>query len=812
MFKDKDTFKKFYIDKFKILYGKSIEDGSDLEKYNVLARMIRDYLSDKWYKVNKMYSQKEEKQVYYFSIEFLLGRLLTNNLINTGIKDVVEKGLEELGINLKELENKEEDAGLGSGGLGRLAAAFLDSLASLNLPGHGCGIRYRYGMFQQKFKDGEQVEISDDWLKNGYAWELRKPDKAVDVHFGGKVRVDYVEGRTVFIHEEYESALAVPYDIPIIGYHNDVINTLRLWSAEAPEEDFDYSSFRRGDYLKAVERKYSAESISQILYPDDSFYEGRKLRLKQQYFFVSAGLQSIVRRYKKKQHSTLHNFSQKIAIHINDTHPALVIPELMRILLDEEGMGWDEAWKITVATVSYTNHTTLPEALEKWPIGLFKELLPRIYMIVNEINERFCKELSDGHFDGEKIGEMAIISDGYVKMAPLSIVGSHSINGVAKIHTEILKEQVMHDFYKYFPYKFSNKTNGITHRRWLLIANPNLADLISKTIGSSWINHPTDLKNLLQYKNEVSFQEGIAKIKTENKEKVASFIKDEYGWQIDTNSIFDIHIKRVHAYKRQLLNIFHIMYLYNELIKNPNMDISPRTFIFAGKAAPGYYFAKKIIKLINTLAEKINNDKTIKGKIKVVFLENYNVSLAQLVIPSADVSEQISTATKEASGTGNMKFMMNGAVTIGTLDGANVEILEEVGDENFIAFGLNSKEVLNYYRYGGYSPRDLCNREGVIGQLTEQLINGFLSSNNEEFRVIYEHLFDHNDEYFVLKDLYSYINAQKKIDELYQERRKWLKMCVANIAHSGDFSSDKTINEYSVGIWNLKPVIIDKKQ
>ncbi|MGI6145145.1 MAG: glycogen/starch/alpha-glucan phosphorylase [Clostridia bacterium] len=810
MFKDKEAFKKAFLEEFQSIYNKSIDEGSNFEKYDALASLIRDEISTAWYQTNKYYKEADHaKEVYYFSIEFLLGRLLSSNLLNLGIQEVVEAGLADLGINLKDLEAEEADAGLGSGGLGRLAADILDSMASLNLPGHGCGIRYRYGLFEQKIENGEQVERPDDWLKKGYPWELRRPDKAVEVKFGGKVKVNCVEGRTVFIHEEYESALAVPYDIPIVGYQNGLVNTLRLWSAEAPEAEFDFYSFQRGDYLKAVERKYSAESISQILYPDDSYYEGRKLRLKQQYFFVSAGLQSIVRRYKKR-HATMHNFSEKVALHINDTHPALVIPELMRILLDEEGMGWDEAWQITTETVSYTNHTILPEALEKWPIDLFKQLLPRIFMIVEEINERYCRNLWKKYPNMEKIREMAIVSDGYVRMAPLAIAGSFSVNGVAKIHTEILKKQVMRQYYEDCPQKFNNKTNGITHRRWLLMANPKLAELISDTIGSNWINNPSELKKLLQFKDDSSVQEKFAQIKLQNKAKVAEFIKEKYDLQIDPYSIFDIHIKRIHAYKRQLLNVLHIMHLYNQLLENPDLDIAPRTFIFAGKAAPGYYFAKKTIKLINALAEVINKDKAIKGKIKMVFLENYNVSLAELLIPSANLSEQISTASKEASGTGNMKFMMNGAVTIGTLDGANVEILEKVGADNFLLFGLTADEVLHYYKHGGYSSRNLYNREPAIKKILEQLINGFLQVPKEEFMGIYDQLLNYNDEFFVLKDLGSYIKAQEKANSLYQNREKWLQMCLTNVAYSGAFSSDRTTNEYADGIWHLKPVYLDK--
>ena len=710
MFTDKNSFKEAYLNKFIKTYGKPLEEGSIQEKYDVLARLVRDYLTDCWYETNQYYKSKKVKEVYYFSIEFLIGRLLTNNLVNLGIKNMVKEGLEDLGISLTDLENEEPEAGLGSGGLGRLAADFMDSLASQGLPGHGCGIRYRYGLFDQKIENGEQVEIPDDWLKNGYLWEFRRPDKAVEVRFGGKVRVQYVDARMVFSHEEYESALAVPYDIPMVGYRNNIVNTLRLWSAEATEEDFDFSSFQRGDYMKAVERKYAAESVSQILYPDDTYYEGRRLRLKQQYFFVSAGLQSIIRRYKKR-YLTFHSFPDKVAIHINDTHPALVIPELMRILIDEEGMGWDEAWRITVATVSYTNHTIMPEALEKWPIEMFRELLPRIFMIVEEINERFCQELWNRYGDLEKVREMAIVSDGYVRMAHLAIVGSNSVNGVAKIHSEILKKQVMHPFYEYYPYKFNNKTNGITHRRWLLMANSRLARLITDTIGTGWIKHPSDLINLLPYKDDRFFQEEFAQIKLANKERLAKYIKENTGWVVDPHSIFDVHIKRIHAYKRQLMNALHILHLYNRLLEDPHLQMNPRTFIFAGKAAPGYYLAKKVIKLINVLANKINNDKRIGGKLKVVFLENYNVSLAELIIPSAEVSEQISTASKEASGTGNMKFILNGAVTIGTLDGANIEIFERVGPENFFVFGLTAGEVLNYYKYGGYSSWSIYNRK-----------------------------------------------------------------------------------------------------
>lgn len=804
MWISKEKFREDYLNKLMTMHAKSFEEASLNDKYSALGSLVRDYAAPNWVKTNERYAQKGEKQVYYFSIEFLLGRLLGNNLVNMGLEKVCEEVLDELGMTLRSLKSAEPDAGLGNGGLGRLAACFLDSMASLGIPGHGCGIRYKYGLFEQKIVDGYQVELPDNWLREGNVWEIRKADRAVEVKLGGNVRVEQENGKLKFYHENYETVLAVPYDTPIIGYRNDTVNTLRLWSAENPEKDFDLSSFSKGDYLKAVERKYSVEAISQVLYPDDSYEEGRRLRLKQQYFFVSAGLQSIVRSFKATG-TPIWDFDEKVAIHINDTHPAVAVPELMRILIDEEGVDWDTAWKITTNTISYTNHTIMSEAMEKWPVEMFRSMLPRIYMIVEEINERFCAELWNrypGNWD--KISKMAIIADGYVKMAHLAIVGSHSVNGVAKIHTEILKRQELADFYNFYPYKFNNKTNGITHRRWLLKSNPELAGLIRETIGDGWTKHSTELINLLKYKNDPGFRQKVGEIKLHNKQQLAKLIKDKYSITVDENSIFDVHIKRLHAYKRQLLNVFHIMDLYNRLRENPNLDIVPRTFIFGAKAAPGYQLAKQEIKLINTLAEKVNNDPTIKGRIKVVFMEDYRVSLAEKIIPAADVSEQISTTTKEASGTGNMKLMMNGAITVATLDGANIEIRDEVGDENIIIFGMTEREVLNYYRNGGYSAIEMYNGDPRIKTVVDQLINGFFPVSGMEFMNIYNHLLLHNDEYFVLKDFDSYVKAHGKVDELYRDSSRWLGMSIENIAHSGVFSSDRTISEYAAGIWGVR--------
>ncbi|WP_055666356.1 glycogen/starch/alpha-glucan phosphorylase [Desnuesiella massiliensis] len=798
---DKKTFKHDYIEKFREMHGKDLSEGTDNNRYEALGSLIRDYVVEKWIRTNKCYNRTGEKQVYYFSMEFLLGRLLGNTLLNLGIRDTCKEGLNELGIDLETLEDLEQDQGLGNGGLGRLAACFLDSMASLNIPGHGCGIRYKYGFFEQKIINGSQVEAPDNWLRDGNVWEIKKPDKAQIVKFGGEVRVESLNGELKFTHMNYDPVLAVPYDIPVAGYENNVVNTLRLWSAEPVNNEFDFSSFNRGDYLKAIEYKNSVEAISQVLYPDDSLYEGKRLRLKQQYFFVSAGLQSIIKHHKK-QGIDIRNLDEKMAIHINDTHPVLAIPELMRILMDEEGIGWDDAWRITINTISYTNHTILAEALEKWPIDMFKKLLPRIYMIVEEINRRFCEDLWNRYIgQWDKISKMAIISDGYVKMAHLAVVGSHSVNGVAKLHTEILKKQEMANFYYMYPHKFNNKTNGITHRRWLIKSNPELTNLLKETIGRSWIKHPTDMENFERFAEDKAVQQKLYEIKRNNKIHLANIIAEQQGITINPDSIFDVQVKRIHAYKRQTLNCLRIMELYNRLTENPDLNIVPRTFIFAGKAAPGYYLAKKTIELITAVGDKINNDKRIKDKLKVVFLENYRVSLAESIIPAAELSEQISTTTKEASGTSNMKFMMNGAITIATLDGANIEIRDEVGDDNIVIFGLTEREVLDYYQKGGYSAWNTCQGDERIKRVTNDLINGCYSYDREKFKTIYEHLLTYNDEFFVLKDFDSYLKAQDRVDSLYRDFSKWQSMSIINIAHSGIFSSDRTIQEYATGIW-----------
>lgn len=804
---DKKAFKKAYVNKFLEMNGIELKEGTNQQKYEALASLIRDYVTRDWLKTNKKYKKTGEKQVYYFSMEFLLGRLLGDSLLNMGIRDVCREALNDLKINLEELEKLEQDQGLGNGGLGRLAACFLDSMASLNIAGNGCGIRYKYGFFEQKIIDGKQVEVSDNWLKEGNVWEKRKPEKAEIVKFGGEIQMSEINGQLKFDHVNFEPVLAVPYDTPIIGYHNDVVNTLRLWSAEVVSNEFDFSSFSRGDFLQAIKYKNSVESISQVLYPEDSFYEGKKLRLKQQYFFVSAGIQSIIRHYKKYGTEGIELLDEKIAIHINDTHPTLAIPELMRILLDEEGLDWDTAWRITTNTISYTNHTILSEALEKWPVDMFKKLLPRIYMIVEEINRRFCKGLWNkypGNWD--KISRIAIVADNKVRMANLAVVGSHSVNGVAKLHTEILKKREMSDFYYLYPNKFNNKTNGITHRRWLLKSNPKLTDLLQETIGDSFIYHPLDLRNFEQKLSDKSVLEKLDKIKKQNKEKLSNLILKNDKINVDPNSIFDIQVKRIHAYKRQVLNCLRIMNLYNQLIDNTKLDIVPRTFIFGGKAAPGYYLAKNTIELINCIADTINKDTRVNDKIKVVFMQNYKVSLAEEIIPGADVSEQISTTTKEASGTSNMKFMMNGAITVATLDGANIEIRDEVTDDNIIIFGLTADEVLNYYRNGGYKSIDIYNSDPRVKRVIDDLINGKYSSDKNRFRSIYENLITYNDEFFVLRDFDSYLKAQDKVDTLYRDTNKWQKMCGINIAHSGIFSSDRTIEQYATGIWGSEVI------
>ena len=798
---DKETFKKDYEKKFLEMHGEALSHSTDEIKYETLGRLVRDYVSEMWLDTTNTYNENRDKQVYYFSMEFLLGRLLGNTLLNLGIRDVCKEALGELGISLDSLEQLEQDQGLGNGGLGRLAACFMDSMASLGIPGNGNGIRYKYGFFEQKIINGSQVEAPDNWLRNGNVWETRRAHKSKRVRFGGQVEVVQRDGRLVFNHINYNEVLAVPYDTPIVGYENDVVNTLRLWSAEPVTDEFDFSSFSRGDFLKAIEYKNTVESISQVLYPEDSFYEGKKLRLKQQYFFVSAGVQSIIEHYKSNG-GNVRELDQSIAIHINDTHPTLAIPELMRILMDEEGLGWDDAWRITKNVCAYTNHTILAEALEKWPVEMFKELLPRIYMIIDEINKRFCQGLWNkytGQWD--KIHRMAIIADDYVKMAHLAIVGSHSINGVAKLHTEILIKQEMSNFYYHYPTRFNNKTNGITHRRWLLSCNPELTELLKETIGPSFIKHPTDMEAFERFAGKKDIQERLHEIKRNNKIKLAEIIKENNGIIVDPDSMFDVQVKRIHAYKRQSLNILRVMDLYNKILENPNLDIVPRTFIFGGKAAPGYYLAKKTIELINEVAAKVNNDPRVKDKIKVVFLENYRVSMAEHIIPAADLSEQISTTTKEASGTSNMKFMMNGALTVATLDGANIEIRDEVGDDNIFIFGLTEKEVLDYYKNGGYNSLEVCSKDPRLMAVTEDLISGRFSTDKDKFRSIYEHLLPYNDEFFVLKDFDSYLRIQEKVDAAYRDKHYWQKMAAVNIAHSGIFSSDRTIMEYATGIW-----------
>jgi starch phosphorylase len=805
---DKKTFKVDYIRKLQTMFAEEAGDASTLHQYYALGSLIKDYFSKPWIESNKQYGNNKGKQVYYFSMEFLIGKLLKSNLVNLGIKNICEKALSELGISLKDMENVEVDAGLGNGGLGRLAACFLDSMASIQIPGHGCGIRYKYGLFKQKIEGGYQVEVPDNWLKRDNVWEIRKESKAVEIRFSGNVYLLEQDGETKVIHENYESVRAIPYDTPIKGYDNNTVNTLRLWSAETMQEDFDFSSFSQGNYAKAGEEKYSAEAISQILYPDDSNEKGKLLRLKQEYFFVSAGLQSILKSYKKTR-IPLKEFHKHVAVQINDTHPAVAVAELMRLLMDEENISWDDSWEITTNTFAYTNHTIMSEALEKWPVEMFKKLLPRSYMIIEEINRRFCNEVYHRYNgDWNKVNKLSIIHGGYIRMAYLAIVGSHSVNGVAKLHTELLKHQELVDFYEFYPEKFNNKTNGITHRRWLLNSNQELAELVTETIGEKWIKSPNDLIKLMDYTKDTAFQDKTYDIKINNKIKFSNYLTTNCGISVDPSSIFDVQVKRLHAYKRQLLNVFHIMHLYNMLRENRNLDIVPRTFIFGAKASPSYYLAKQTIKLINTLANKINNDPIAKDKLKIVFLENYGVSIAEKVIPCADVSEQISTASKEASGTGNMKFMMNGAITVATLDGANVEIFEAVGKENIVLFGLTSEEVIEYYKNRSYNASDIYNSDERLKNIVNQTVNGFLDVPRMEFMSIYDSLLCNNDEFFVLKDFDAYVNAQSEIDKLYRQKSTWQQMSITNIANSGIFSSDNTIKRYAKEIWTTPSVSI----
>ena len=816
MFK-KEAFKKSVKDNVKFLYRKTIEEATQEQIFQAVSYTVKDVIIDNWLETQKAYDEQDPKTVYYMSMEFLMGRALGNNLINLCAYGEVKEALDELGFDINCIEDQEPDPALGNGGLGRLAACFLDSLATLNYSAYGCGIRYHYGMFKQKIENGYQIEVPDNWLKNGYPFELRRPEYAKEVHFGGYVRVEYdpEKGGNKFIHEGYQAVKAIPYDMPITGYDNDVVNTLRIWDAE-PIVDFELDSFDKGDYKKAVEQENLARNIVEVLYPNDNHYAGKELRLKQQYFFVSASLQAAIDKYKKK-HSDIKKLYEKVTFQMNDTHPTVAVAELMRILMDEEGLGWDEAWEVTTKSVAYTNHTIMSEALEKWPIELFSRLLPRVYQIIEEINRRFILEIQakyPGNY--EKIKKMAIIYDGQVKMAHLAIAAGYSVNGVARLHTEILKNQELKDFYEMMPQKFNNKTNGITQRRFLLHANPLLADWITEHIGPDWITDLPQLKKLAVYADDDKALQEFMNIKFKNKERLAKYILEHNGVEVDPHSIFDVQVKRLHEYKRQLLNILHVIYLYNQIKMHPEMEFYPRTFIFGAKASAGYSTAKKIIKLINSVADVVNNDASINGKIKVVFIENYRVSNAEWIFAAADVSEQISTASKEASGTGNMKFMLNGAPTLGTMDGANVEIVEEVGAENAFIFGLSSDEVINYENNGGYDPNVIYNTDEEIRQVLMQLINGTFSNDTELFRDLYDSLLntkntDRADRYFILADFRSYADAQKRVEAAYRDEKGWAKKALLNTACSGKFTSDRTIQEYVDDIWHLDKVIVRKK-
>ena len=816
MFK-KEAFKKSVKDNVKFLYRKTIEEATQEQIFQAVSYSVKDVIIDNWLATQKAYDEQDPKIVYYMSMEFLMGRALGNNLINLCAYGEVKEALEELGFDLNCIEDQEPDPALGNGGLGRLAACFLDSLATLNYAAYGCGIRYHYGMFKQKIQNGYQIEVPDNWLKNGYPFELRRPEYAKEVHFGGYVRVEYdpEKGGNKFIHEGYQAVKAIPYEMPITGYDNDVVNTLRIWDAE-PIVDCELDSFDKGDYKKAVEQENLARNIVEVLYPNDNHYAGKELRLKQQYFFVSASLQAAIAKYKKK-HDDIHKLYEKVTFQMNDTHPTVAVAELMRILMDEEGLGWDEAWEVTRKSVAYTNHTIMSEALEKWPIELFSRLLPRVYQIIEEINRRFILEIQakyPGNY--EKIKKMAIIYDGQVKMAHLAIAAGYSVNGVARLHTEILKNQELKDFYEMMPEKFNNKTNGITQRRFLLHANPLLADWITEHIGPDWITDLPQLKKLAVYADDEKALQEFMNIKFKNKERLAKYILEHNGVEVDPHSIFDVQVKRLHEYKRQLLNILHVIYLYNQIKMHPEMEFYPRTFIFGAKASAGYATAKKIIKLINSVADVVNNDASINGKIKVVFIENYRVSNAEWIFAAADVSEQISTASKEASGTGNMKFMLNGAPTLGTMDGANVEIVEEVGVENAFIFGLSSDEVINYENNGGYDPNMIYNTDEEIRQVLMQLINGTFSNDTELFRDLYDSLrntknTDRADRYFILADFRSYADAQKRVEAAYRDEKGWAKKALLNTACSGKFTSDRTIQEYVDDIWHLDKVIVRKK-
>lgn len=811
---DKAELKKQIIYNVKTLYRKTIDEATPQQVFQAVSYALKDDIIDQWIATHKEIERTDAKTLYYLSMEFLMGRALGNNILNLCAQDEVKEVLEELGFDLNTIEDQEPDPALGNGGLGRLAACFLDSLATLGYPAYGCGIRYHYGMFKQKIENGYQIEVPDEWLKNGYPFELRRAEYATEVKFGGYVKTVWENGRNKFIQEGYRSVMAIPYDMPIVGYGNNMVNTLRIWDAQ-PLNSFSLQAFDKGDYQKAVEEENLAKNLVEVLYPNDNHYSGKELRLKQQYFFISASVQRAVAKYKET-HSDIHKLPEKVIFQLNDTHPTVAIAELMRILLDVEGLEWDEAWDITTKCCAYTNHTIMSEALEKWPIELFSRLLPRIYQIVEEINRRFLIEV-ERRYPGnyEKVKKMAIIFDGQVKMAHLAIVAGFSVNGVARLHTEILKNQELRDFYEMMPEKFNNKTNGITQRRFLLHGNPELAAWVTDKIGSEWITDLSKIGKLKIYADDKKCQQEFMNIKYHNKLRLAKYIKEHNGIDVDPRSIFDVQVKRLHEYKRQLLNILHIMYLYNQLKDNPNMEMVPRTFIFGAKAAAGYQIAKKTIKLINSVANVINNDRSINGKIKVVFIEDYRVSNAELIFAAADVSEQISTASKEASGTGNMKFMLNGALTLGTMDGANVEIVEEVGQENAFIFGLSSDEVINYENNGGYNPVEIFNTDQEIRRVLMQLINGYFAPENPElFRDIYNSLLNTKnsskaDTYFILKDFRSYAEAQKRVEEAYKNEDWWARAALLNTASAGKFSSDRTIEEYVKDIWHLEKIQVE---
>ena len=810
----KEEFKKKVREEAKMLYRKTLEEISDRHKFVAVAYAVKDIVIDQWIATQKAYEKADAKTVYYLSMEFLMGRALGNMIINLSSRNEIKEAIEELGLDLNVIEDQEPDAALGNGGLGRLAACFLDSLSTLGYPAYGCGIRYKYGMFQQKIENGYQKEIPEDWLRHVNPLEIKREEYACEVKFGGFVRVEHRDGRNYFIQEGYQTVRAIPYDMPIVGYGNNVVNTLRIWDAE-PIVHFNLDEFDKGAYMAAVEQENLAKTITEVLYPNDNHYAGKELRLKQQYFFISASLQTAIKKYLTK-HDDLSKLPEKVVFQMNDTHPTLTVAELMRLLMDEYLLEWDEAWAITSKCCAYTNHTIMSEALEKWPIELFSRLLPRCYQIIEEINRRFIIDIENKYpGDHRKIEKMAIIYDGQVKMANLAICAGFSVNGVAKLHTEILEKQELRDFYEMFPEKFNNKTNGITQRRFLLHGNPLLAEWVTGKVGDDWITDLPKIQGIEVYADDKKAQAEFANIKYQNKVRLAKYIKEHNGIDVDPRSIFDVQVKRLHEYKRQLLNILHVMYLYNQIKEHPDMDFYPRTFIFGAKAAAGYKIAKLTIKLINSVADVINNDASIDGKIKVVFIENYRVSNAEIIFAAADVSEQISTASKEASGTGNMKFMLNGALTLGTMDGANVEIVEEVGIDNAFIFGLSSDEVINYENNGGYDPMQIFNEDMDIRKVLMQLINGFYSPDDpERFRDIYNSLLntqstDKADRYFILKDFRSYAEAQKRVEEAYKDQEGWVKKAMLNVAHVGKFTSDRTIQEYVDDIWHLEKVKVE---